>query len=477
MAERSVNWPSDLGALLRLHANASAWFWLDGESPLDPTGKSYLGVATRVHSAVPGRETEFLQVIRDLRGADLVVALSYEFGVALLGEQPSPDTAAPAVALETDAVLVLDHGSGTAHVRGVTEEAIERWIAQYQAVLVGGVGDRDGHWDGGDGADSANGVGGGDGIDDRVSDGKSSLASAPATDARQSPRSDLQWRSSDADYLAQIDACQSAIYDGEAYVVCLTDTCETTLPWQDPLDLYLRVRESGTELRGGVITVPGRALISASPEQFLSLRDRMLATHPMKGTRKRSSDPVCDAASARELAADEKERAENLMIVDLMRNDLSRVCEPGSVRTERFLRVETHRQVHQLVSTVTGTLRADQDLCDALAACLPGGSMTGAPKQRAVQLLSELEAGSRGLYSGCFGWINAEQTHAELAMTIRSIELRWRGDRGASVHARIGAGGGITAESVAAQELAEKALKAQALIDALLGDRPQTSGS
>jgi anthranilate synthase component 1 len=152
------------------------------------------------------------------------------------------------------------------------------------------------------------------------------------------------------------------------------------------------------------------------------------------------------------------------MIVDLMRNDLSRVCEVGSVTVTGLLEVESYAHVHQLVSTVEGRLRTGLDALDAVAACLPAGSMTGAPKRRAIELLAELEAGPRGIYSGAFGYLGADGT-ADLAMVIRSIVVE--GSR-----ATIGAGGGITALSEPMAEVAEMRLKAAALVRALAGDAP-----
>ena len=152
------------------------------------------------------------------------------------------------------------------------------------------------------------------------------------------------------------------------------------------------------------------------------------------------------------------------MIVDLMRNDLSRVCAPESVRTEGFQRVESHPHVHQLVSTVTGTLRPGLDVFDAIESCFPGGSMTGAPKRRAVEILAAVEGAPRGLYAGCFGWIDRGGA-AELAMTIRSVELRGGGILPGM--ALIGAGGGITIDSDPTRELAESRLKARAALAAL----------
>ncbi|WP_244301055.1 anthranilate synthase component I family protein [Leucobacter insecticola] len=286
------------------------------------------------------------------------------------------------------------------------------------------------------------------------------------TSTQDASRLGAQWRHSDAEYCARVAEGKSAIADGDAYVLCLTDTA-TMRGHFDPLDLYLSLRNRGGAIRGGVIVAGDRALVSASPERFLSVQGSTVATHPIKGTRPRSADPERDREYAAELAADPKELAENLMIVDLMRNDLSRVCTPASVRVDGFRYVETHPHVHQLVSTVSGDLDLRFDTVDAISVTFPGGSMTGAPKRRAVEILAEMEAGPRGLYSGCFGWLDV-RGDAELAMTIRGIELREPDSAtGRFRQARVGAGGGITADSEPAAELREKHLKAAPLLAAL----------
>lgn len=430
MIIREVAWPCDAAAVARSLARSSAWFWLDGAAPSQRASNSYLGEARTVHSAVVGNERAFLQQLRDLNDADLVPVFSYEYGVALLDETSAGDSVAPAFAIEPEVTLVLDHDAERAWLRAATEHACDEWLERHGEALSAA---------------------------DAGADRPASSGSAP----------DDAWRTSGAEYLQQIADCQQAIADGDAYVLCLTDTAEVPISAPQPLETYLRLRGSAPELRGAVIVTAGRALMSGSPEQFLSLRGRQLFSHPMKGTRPRDPDPTRDAALAQELATSAKERAENLMIVDLVRNDLSRVCEPGSVRIEGFLRVEPHQRVHQLVSTVTGTLCDGLDFYDALGSCFPGGSMTGAPKLRAVQLLAELEQRPRGLYSGCFGWVEAGAQHAELAMTIRSIELRPHPSKPSQATAFIGAGGGITADSEPEAELAEKMLKAHAALTVL----------
>jgi para-aminobenzoate synthetase component 1 len=207
------------------------------------------------------------------------------------------------------------------------------------------------------------------------------------------------------------------------------------------------------------------AVISASPERFLRLEQpaRRVETRPIKGTRPRDADPMRDAALAGELAASAKDRAENVMIVDLMRNDLSRVCRPGSVATPTLCALESHPTVHHLVSIVTGELRATHDALDLIAATFPGGSITGAPKLRAMEIIRELEPVARGVYSGAIGWIGLDGG-MDTSIAIRTITLS--GDV-ATFHA----GGGITALSDAATEYRETLDKGRAL-SAALADGP-----
>ncbi len=274
-----------------------------------------------------------------------------------------------------------------------------------------------------------------------------------------SPTSPPIWRDDDATYLANVRACQAAIHEGEAYQLCLTTEARVEGAFE-PLAVFDAVRASSATHHGGLIRIGDVALVSASPERFLEVTpDRVVRTSPIKGTRPRDPRPDEDARLRGELVASEKERAENLMIVDLMRNDLSRVCEIGSVAVTRLLEVESYRHVHQLVSTIEGALLPGLGAVDAVAACLPAGSMTGAPKLRAIELLDALEQRPRGPYAGAFGYLAADGS-ADLAMTIRTIVIDPDG-------ASVGAGGGITALSVPEEELAEAHLKAAALLAAL----------
>ncbi|MEO8907199.1 MAG: aminodeoxychorismate synthase component I [Microbacteriaceae bacterium] len=263
------------------------------------------------------------------------------------------------------------------------------------------------------------------------------------------------WRHSDTEYLNLIGRAQAAIARGDAYQLCLTNELrvDTVI---DPAAAYLALRRASPTSNGGYLRIAGVALLSASPERFLSIdRAGTITTRPIKGTRPRGATAAADAALAAELVSSEKERAENLMIVDLMRNDLGRVAKLGSVQVRDLLTVETYAQVHQLVSTVQARLADDSTSVAAVRAAFPAGSMTGAPKLSAMRILHSLEDGPRGVYAGCFGAFSIDG-RVDLRMVIRSIVADATG-------VSIGAGGGITALSVPREELAEARLKAAVL--------------
>jgi anthranilate/para-aminobenzoate synthase component I len=279
----------------------------------------------------------------------------------------------------------------------------------------------------------------------------------PPSGGRAAPPAVI-WRHDRPAYLDAIAASQAAIARGDAYQICLTNEARVSDPG-DPLETYLRLREANPAPFGGFMRAAGVTIASCSPEQFLRLdADGTVTTRPIKGTRPRGDDAAHDARLAAELASDEKERAENLMIVDLMRNDLGRVARLGSVDVAGLFAVESFASVHQLVSTVTAELAEGRDAVDLLTAAFPAGSMTGAPKYSAMSILHALERGPRGAYSGAFGWIGADGA-LDLAMIIRTIVF-------AHDEARIGTGGGITALSRPDEEVAETLLKAAPLLAA-----------
>ena len=285
-------------------------------------------------------------------------------------------------------------------------------------------------------------------------------AALPARPQTSAEPLDVRWRHDPTQYSRLIDACQERIAAGDAYQLCLTN--EVTVAGRfDTLEVYRRLRAESPSHHGGLLRFGAHALLSASPEEFLSVSPRgRVRTRPIKGTRPRSHDPVTDRMLRTELLASDKERAENLMIVDLMRNDLGRVAALGSVAVTALLQVESYPHVHQLVSTVEARLAPGLTAVDAIEACFPAGSMTGAPKASAMQILRALEGGDRGVYAGAFGYLGCDGS-VDLAMVIRSIVL---GPAGAS----IGTGGGITALSVADEEIEETRIKARALISAIL---------
>jgi len=291
------------------------------------------------------------------------------------------------------------------------------------------------------------------------------VAEQPAVDRparpQVSPESHVvRWRHDETRYAQLIEACQERIAAGDAYQLCLTN--EVTIAGTfDPLTVYRQLRAGSPSHHGGLLRFGAHALLSASPEEFLSVSARgRLRTRPIKGTRPRSTDPATDRMLAEELLASDKERAENLMIVDLMRNDLGRVAALGSVAVPSLLQVESYPHVHQLVSTVEARLAPGLSAVDAIEAAFPAGSMTGAPKASAMSILATLEGGDRGVYAGAFGYLGVDGA-VDLAMVIRSIVL---GPAGAT----IGTGGGITALSVPAEEIEETRIKARALISAIL---------
>jgi para-aminobenzoate synthetase len=262
-------------------------------------------------------------------------------------------------------------------------------------------------------------------------------------------------------YAAAFTRVQEELHAGNSYEVNLTHRLETVsdLP---PAAAYLRLRELNPAPYAGFLQhdVDGaRAwLLSSSPERFaLVTADRTLETKPIKGTTPRGDDAATDEEHRRRLAADPKYRAENLMIVDLLRNDLSMVCEPGSVEVPALMEVESYETVHQLVSTVRGRLRANVTTVGALRALFPAGSMTGAPKLRTMQIIDDVESSPRGVYAGAFGWVSGDG-RADLGVVIRSLMTVGDG------RYLLGTGGGITVLSDVDEEYAEAEIKAERLL-------------
>ncbi|HVQ96926.1 MAG TPA: aminodeoxychorismate synthase component I [Mycobacteriales bacterium] len=267
-------------------------------------------------------------------------------------------------------------------------------------------------------------------------------------------------------YIADIAECQRQLHAGESYEICLTDAAVLPAP-ADPVEAYRWLRRANPAPYAALFRHGELTVASSSPERFLRIgADRTVESRPVKGTAPRGADPAADAALRRALAADAKTRAENLMIVDLLRNDLGRVCEIGSVTVPRLMATETYATVHQLVSTVHGRLRAGVGPIDCVRAAFPGGSMTGAPKLRTMEIIDRLENRARGVYSGALGWFGPGGT-ADLSIVIRTL-VSWRGA------ATVGAGGAIVLDSKPADEYAEMLLKAGAVLQGLVPDGQET---
>lgn len=347
--------------------------------------------------------------------------LDYETGAAAAGAPAAPSAEGPAW-IRVRRAVAFDHVGGVLWALA-PEDALDAWAAELER--------------------------------------RCSAASVPPVEAVDT--ADAEARHEPGEYAALIERCREAIRAGSAYQLCLT-TRFGVPGAHDAVQAYLRLRDATPAHHGGFVRVGDRALLSASPETFLRTAGGRVTTRPIKGTRPRSGDPVEDSALAVELLESVKERAENVMIVDLVRNDLSRVCVPGSVRVDGLWEVESYPAVHQLVSTVSGALAAGTTAGDLWQAAFPAGSMTGAPKLSAMGILHTLEQGPRGVYSGCFGHVGLDG-RLDLAMVIRSILIDAAG-------AVVGAGGGITWGSDADAEVAEVATKARAPLAALGAELP-----
>ncbi|WP_051973040.1 aminodeoxychorismate synthase component I [Cryobacterium sp. MLB-32] len=445
-------------------------FWLDAGANA-VSGRSYLGVATEhsrfvtasvadgtVHVVTPGapgvegvtmRTTIFDFLRSDLAGTARPRAtspgvddpasggddifdgsfrlgwvgwLGYELGSQTVGSPVHSAGHPDAALLMVDRAIMFDHGTRTVTLlaRFGAEQPIQDWATEVEFAL----------------------------------------QTTPERPPAGPPASAVaRWRHSPERYAELIAECLVAIRSGDVYQVCLTNEIRVDGA-VDPVAAYLRLRESSPSHHGGLLRFGQTALLSASPEQFLQVTPHgEVRTKPIKGTRPRSVDAVRDGDLARELRSSEKERAENLMIVDLMRNDLGRIAELGSVAVSKLLAVESYRHVHQLVSTIEARLAAGVTGVDVVAACFPAGSMTGAPKHSAMGIIDRLEGGPRGLYAGAFGYFGLDGA-VDLAIIIRSIVLSPAG-------ASIGTGGGITALSDAREEIEETRIKAAALLLAL----------
>ncbi|WP_172327579.1 aminodeoxychorismate synthase component I [Mangrovicoccus sp. HB161399] len=258
-------------------------------------------------------------------------------------------------------------------------------------------------------------------------------------------------------YAAAVDRVRAHIRDGDIYQANISQAFRASFAG-DPWALYAALRTANPAPFAAWLSDGARTILSASPERFLELRRGKVEARPIKGTLPRDPDPQKDRAAAEALAASEKDRAENVMIVDLMRNDLSRVCLPGSVEVPEFCTVESYASVHHLTSAVTGRLAPGEDALSLLAATFPGGSITGAPKERAMEIIREIEARDRGVYCGAIGYLGFDGD-MDLNIPIRTVAI-------AGGEAVVQAGGGVTLLSEGMSEYSETLAKAVRIFDA-----------
>lgn len=281
------------------------------------------------------------------------------------------------------------------------------------------------------------------------------LSTAAPPEPPPPPAGSFTWRSnfSRESYEAAVETVRDYIRAGDIYQANIAQRFVTDLPpGFDPFAFYRRLRATNPATFGAYLAFEGLTIASSSPERFLKVAGRRVETRPIKGTVRRAENPAEDTALGEALQVNPKERAENIMIVDLLRNDLSRICAPGSVRVPVLCGLESYAGVHHLVSVVTGTLVEGADALDLIAATFPGGSITGAPKLRAMDIITQIEGDARELYCGAIGALGFDGA-LDTAIAIRTVFMDER-------QAVLQAGGGVTLLSAPGPEYEETLTKA-----------------
>lgn len=420
-------------ALFReLFANERHAFWLDGALVTERSRFSYMGASEDVYTSGEGKIFDFLeQALRHTRIESLAVPFPFTGGyVGYFGYE-----------------LKSECGARNRHESGLPDAVllrVERFLAvdnQEQTLYLVCAGDGAWEWL--------------DDMERRVA----AIEIGPPTQKSNGAGAVARYGIARPDYLNRVRDCLALIRAGESYELCLTNKVlidECNLP---PLDYYETLRRTNPAPYSAYLSFGDIQVASSSPECFLRIdHERRAESRPIKGTIRRGRDAEEDAALRTLLAADVRYRAENLMIVDLVRNDLARVCLPGSVQVPRLMEVETYETLHQLVSTIAGQLTPGVTAVDCLRALFPGGSMTGAPKLRTMELLDELEPDARGIYSGSIGYLGFNGT-ADLSIVIRTAVFH-------DGRVSLGVGGAVVAQSDPEAEWDEMELKARALLRA-----------
>ncbi|MDX2824974.1 aminodeoxychorismate synthase component I [Streptomyces ipomoeae] len=448
---------------LKLFDNIPYCFWLDSSRVEEGLSRfSFLGDTSGPLSEVLTYRTGSGTVeVRDANGVRLVTGSVFDVLEQRLRERRIPDSDLPfdltggyvgyfgyelkaecgatarhtaetpdAVWMFADRVIAVDHQEGLTYLVAVHDEKTRRdaqeWVERTSALLMG------------------------------LNPADTEPPGDPAADQPPNPEEYLGRGRSQ--YLADITECRRQLNLGESYEICLTNKLH--MPFHDDgTSFYLRLRRANPAPYAALLRLGDVTVFSSSPERFLRIeRDRTVTSKPIKGTAPRDADPVRDAELAATLASSAKTQAENLMIVDLLRNDLGRVCEVGSIEVDPYLAVESYETVHQLVSTVRGRLRDGVSAMDCARQCFPGGSMTGAPKLRTMEIIDRLETEARGVYSGALGYFGLSGG-TDLNNVIRTAVRV--GDR-----LTIGAGGAIVLDSDPHEEYEEMLLKAAASLRA-----------
>ncbi|MCX4903459.1 aminodeoxychorismate synthase component I [Streptomyces sp. NBC_00878] len=448
---------------LKLFDNIPYCFWLDSSRVEEGLSRfSFLGDTSGPLSEVLTYRTGSGTVeARDANGVHLVTGSVFDVLQQRLRERRIPDSDLPfdltggyvgyfgyelkaecgatarhtaetpdAIWMFADRVIAVDHQEGLTYLVAVHDEKTRRdaqeWVERTSALLRG------------------------------LNPADAEPAGDPA--AGPPPNAEEYLGRGRSQYLADITESRRQLNRGESYEICLTNMLH--LPFHDDdTSFYRRLRRANPAPYAALLRLGDVTVFSSSPERFLRIeRDRTVTSKPIKGTAPRDADPVRDAELAATLASSAKTQAENLMIVDLLRNDLGRVCEVGSIEVDPYLAVESYETVHQLVSTVRGRLNDGVSAVDCARQCFPGGSMTGAPKLRTMEIIDRLETEARGVYSGALGYFGLSGG-TDLNIVIRTAVRV--GDR-----LTIGAGGAIVLDSDPQEEYEEMLLKAAASLRA-----------
>lgn len=427
-----------------------------GQSVTHRSGHSLLsaGCAT---ATVQGPFFRWLDTVWGLSAVEIPKAYPGGFALGWLGclgyelkrETGGTDLPAPtpdAALIFAGRAVVLDHAEGAAWLLALDAPDADDWLVQARAAVE--TAGRAAH-----AAGAAAQAGGSTGV------------VLPAAAAFRS-------RDTRAEYLAKISAAQHQIGEGNSYEVCLTTALSADIPADalDPWPTYLALRRRNPAPFASYLRLGSLTVASTSPERFLKIAaDGGMRAEPIKGTRRRAADPAEDARLRTDLATALKDRAENIMIVDLLRNDLSHFAIPGSVTVSRLCAIESYATVHQMVSTIDAQLKPGSSRAEAVAACFPAGSMTGAPKISTMAILDGLEGAARGVYSGAIGYFSLNGA-TDLAVAIRTLVINARGDGTAEL--TLGVGGAITADSDPEDEYEEIRTKAFGILSTLGADFP-----